>query len=241
MAIIIGIFPQLITPYTFLEAIGIPGGAWNPPSPDHPLGQAEFGRDVLARIVYGIQSSLTVLIGIFIFSLMFGIIIGAMFIVIKIYSKSTHRWLNYGLMGLIVILFIIPTIIILPYFIAILSNIFIMMMIIGLILALLYALIISNSKMERENIRNGISNILKRFIIYTPILITLMFFIYESFNFINFLGVSISLGQDISVARGQLITAPWATFYPGLALAIYTLGFLLLHFGLKEGLDTNLR
>jgi len=144
-------------------------------------------------------------------------------------------------MGSIVLAFILPAIIILHYIITIFPSVFIMMMIIGLVLAIFYALIISNSKINRENIRNGLFNILKRIVIYTPILIVLMTFIYESYNFLNLLGVSINLSSDISTARSHLITAPWASIYPGLALAIYLLGFLLLHFGLREGLDKNLR
>ena len=67
--IVVSIFPQILTPYSFNDALGVYPDAWAPPSLDHPLGQTKFGRDVLVRIIYGIAdsltfSTLTVLIGI---------------------------------------------------------------------------------------------------------------------------------------------------------------------------------
>ncbi|TFF90043.1 MAG: hypothetical protein EU548_04990, partial [Promethearchaeota archaeon] len=56
--VILAIFPQILTPYTYAEAVGVYPDAWAPPSLAHPFGQTKFGRDVLTRVVFGSANSL---------------------------------------------------------------------------------------------------------------------------------------------------------------------------------------
>ena len=70
---IIAIFPQIITPYSYDYLTQPHPGSWNPPSPDHPLGQTVMGGDVLGRTIYGITNSLVIGLGAVIIGLIGGI------------------------------------------------------------------------------------------------------------------------------------------------------------------------
>ena len=60
-----------------------------------------------------------------------------------------------------------------------------------------------------------------------------------------FLGFSdptfIEWGADISRARPELYSAPWAALFPGLMIVITVLGFMLLGDGLRDALDPRLK
>ncbi|MHA1931291.1 MAG: hypothetical protein ACW96X_02060, partial [Promethearchaeota archaeon] len=58
--IVIAIFPQLITPYTLsdITSPGYWGNNYAPPSPEHPLGTAYHGYDLLALVIWGIRDLL---------------------------------------------------------------------------------------------------------------------------------------------------------------------------------------
>jgi peptide/nickel transport system permease protein len=48
-------------------------------------------------------------------------------------------------------------------------------------------------------------------------------------------------GYDISLARDHIYTAPWTIFWPGMAILITVLGFMLLGDGLRDALDPRLK
>jgi len=56
----IAVFGPWIAPYSYEEATGITLNFWNPPSPTHPLGTGQAGRDVLSRIIYGTRYYLVI-------------------------------------------------------------------------------------------------------------------------------------------------------------------------------------
>ena len=72
----IAVFAHWISPYTYEEAEGILAGMYAPPSSEHPLGQTNFGRDVLARMLYGARYSLTIALPSITLSVSVGIILG---------------------------------------------------------------------------------------------------------------------------------------------------------------------
>ena len=50
--------PGLLAPF---EPLAIdPRGAFAPPSPAHPFGTDDSGRDVLSRVIFGARDSLTI-------------------------------------------------------------------------------------------------------------------------------------------------------------------------------------
>ena len=58
------------------------------------------------------------------------------------------------------------------------------------------------------------------------------------FGALGFFGLSdpslINLGYHVAEGRLYLFDAPWASLWPGLALYVFVIGLLLLHYGLKE-------
>ena len=76
VVVTLAIFPEWIAPYSYEIANSLPGGSWDPPSADYLLGQTEFGRDILSRMIYGARASLTIALPAISFSVIFGVIVG---------------------------------------------------------------------------------------------------------------------------------------------------------------------
>lgn len=74
--IFIAIFPSWFTPYSFEEVTGYYTGSWGPPSSDHPLGTALFGRDILGLTIWGIRDALIFGFGAVVIGLLGGLIFG---------------------------------------------------------------------------------------------------------------------------------------------------------------------
>ena len=72
--VVVGLLAPVLPLYD-VTAMRIPE-RFAPPSFDHPLGQDEFGRDVLARIVWGARASLTISIGAALISAAIGTLLG---------------------------------------------------------------------------------------------------------------------------------------------------------------------
>ena len=58
--ITLAIFAPWISPQSFDYALLPHSGSWNPPSPEHPLGQTVMGGDVYSRLIWGARTSLTI-------------------------------------------------------------------------------------------------------------------------------------------------------------------------------------
>ncbi|MFW9785280.1 MAG: hypothetical protein ACFFFB_23575, partial [Candidatus Heimdallarchaeota archaeon] len=202
--LLISIFPQILTPYTFEDAIGIYADPWNAPSPLHPLGTTQFGRDVYARIVYGIQSSLlTSLIPIGI-GLLGGLLIG-------IPMSLLNRRFKMSVEISMIIFFIYPMIFGLLIVSSIVGMIIpIPMTGLGLLLIPFFTLIIAKTRL------NGF-DIMKKVIPYVPLFFGFVVLIQLGLGFLGFSNPNmISIGYDMNVARTFLYVAPWASFFPGL-------------------------
>ncbi len=223
-AIIISIFPQILTPYSFNDAIGVYSGSWNPPSPDHPLGQTRFGRDVLARIIYAIPDSLMLGISAVLIGLICALIIG---IPIAFLNKK----LNISAEILLIPIFMIPLVFITIFGFFIFFPTFYdfgYSLLIGLCCFPFFTYLIA-----RE--RTSFYDISKKVIPYIPLFMGVTILID---TFIGLLGFSspfiIQLGTEISVARQYLYIAPWASLFPGLAVFILLSGFFILYAGLQK-------
>ena len=59
MLVLLGLFPWLFSPYDPRER-GPPEEHFQPPSPEHPLGTDDQGRDVLSLLIHGTRTSLLV-------------------------------------------------------------------------------------------------------------------------------------------------------------------------------------
>lgn len=221
--IIVSIFPMIITPYSLTQANTVIGTYYGAPSLSHPLGTTRFGRDVLARIVYGIPNSL--IFGII--SVLIGLL-GALIIGIPI--NLLNKRLKISAEIILILIFIIPLIYVIVY-----SSIAYPSMIIfgypvyfGIFLIPILVFFFAKERLSFYDMS-------KTAIRYIPLLMGYCILFY---NVIAFLGYSdpstIQLGADIFMARDYLYTAPWALLYPGIAIFILIIGFYLLYAGLQE-------
>ena len=219
--IIVAIFPQVLTPLTLQQAMGIYPGAWDPPSATHPLGQTYFGRDVLGLLAYGVSTSIKVCI----LSVLIGIAIGLLFG----YLSKVHRWVKGFVLGLMVILFIVPSIIVILIFVGILGcNISVIISIMAMYMIPGVTLLISKGNYSFKLTT-------KKVIAYFPLFMAFSILLFEAIGFLGFYDpLLVQLGDSISTARLHLYDATWASFWPSLALYVLVIGFITLHYGLKE-------
>ena len=220
IAIIISIFPQILTPYSYTEATGIFPGAWAPPSFEHLLGQARYGRDVLARIIYGISDallfcSLSVLVG----------LVSALIIGVPI--NYLNKQLNISAEIILAPIFMIPLPLLFIYTFFIFPGFFLYFFYgIYLIPVFIYLIV-------KENL--SIYEIGQKLIPYIPLIIGFTILIYTLIGFLGFVSFSgIQIGYDIASARVNFIDAPWAFIFPNLAIIILLFGFFLLYAGLQK-------
>jgi peptide/nickel transport system permease protein len=108
----LAVFPNWIAPYTFDEASSVFTGTWDPPSPEHPLGKAAMGRDVLARLIFGARASLTIAFPAITFSVILGVMVG-------IIAAYYGGWLDAIIMRLCDIMLAFPGLVLALVFIAI--------------------------------------------------------------------------------------------------------------------------
>jgi len=221
--IIIAIVPQVLTPFSMQEALGVYPGAYSPPSATHPLGQTTFGRDVLALLVYGVSTSIKVCI----LPVLIGIAIGLNFG----YLSKVHRWVKWVVLGVMVIIFIIPSVIV----ILIIQGNFLLGGNITMIMSImtLYMIPWVTLLISRGNYSYKLTA--KKLIAYFPLFMAINIMLFEAIGFLGFSDpLIIQLGDSISRARPSVFFAPWASLWPGLALYILMIGFFTLHYGLKE-------
>ncbi|MFX1327595.1 MAG: ABC transporter permease, partial [Promethearchaeota archaeon] len=106
------IFPEWLSQYTFEEANGAFYGAWQPASLRHPLGTRDFGRDILARLIYGARTSLTIALP----SIGFSVVVGVVFGVIAGYYGG---WVDSVIMRIMDVFLAFPSLIFALVFVSI--------------------------------------------------------------------------------------------------------------------------
>jgi len=138
--IIVSIFPELISGFTFEEANGLFMDAWASPSPLHPLGTSKFGRDVLAQVVYGTRNSLIFGFGAVLIGLIGGLIFGPL-------ASKYKRVVHTLTMSVMLIFYILPGILLVMFLTTILERTFgLLMFTIGFLLIPSFTRIIANAE-----------------------------------------------------------------------------------------------
>ncbi|MHA1496660.1 MAG: ABC transporter permease [Promethearchaeota archaeon] len=256
----LAVFPHWISPYTIGEVLDIYSNDWEPPNELHPLGTSKFGRDVLARLIFGARTSLTVALPAISMSVIFGIMIG----VIAAYYGG---WVDAVIMRIIDVFLAFPSLILALVFISVLGNAFgtgprieYIMLAWGILGIPYYSRLIRGNVLQAKelpyiqaarvsgagNARIMFKHILPNVI--QPIIISVTFDIggiILSLAGLSFLGFSdyrmVDWGNEISIGRTFLYTAPWASLWPGLFILLAVLGFMLLGDGLRDALDPRLK
>lgn len=224
-------------------------GSWNPPSPEHPLGQ-----DVLGRLIWGARASLVIAIPSIFLSVIFGIVFG-------IIAGFYGGWIDSIIMRIMDIFLAFPGLILAMVFIAIwgqrVEYIMLAYEIIGIPF---YSRLIRASVIQAKDLPYveavRVSGAGKLRIMFKHIMPNCIQPVIISFTFqiggvilslagLSFLGFSdptlIEWGNDVSSARLKLYESPWAAVWPGMAILFTVLGFMLLGDGLRDALDPHLK
>lgn len=228
-----------------------------PPSLEHPMGTDRYGRDVLARIIYGSRVALA--IGVIAVGIGFtgGVALGA-------FAAYRGGYIDDLIMRALETLYSIPGLVLAMTLMAILGpSIYNLFFAYGIIGIPAYARVIRSEVLsirEEEYIDAarvaGLSNwkILFREIIPNGLAAVLvqatlsMGSVIIGAAALSFLGFGVqpptaSWGRMLNSAQKSLIVAPWVAVFPGLMIFITVMGFNMLGDGLRDAMDprTSLR
>lgn len=223
------------------------------PTNQHPFGVDHRGADVLARVVHGIR--LSMFIGFIATALqtVIGIVIGAL-------AGWYGRWVDTISMRFVDIMLGIPYIILAYAFITVLGR-----GVLAVILTLALTAWLQTARAVRAGFIQvkeleyveaaralgvGSLRIMVRHIlpnVFQPVVVLMAVGVGAAIlseAALSFLGVGIqppepSLGLMINDARSFLGSDPYLLFFPGFAIVLTVLGFLLVGDGLRDALDVK--
>lgn len=226
-----------------------------PPSKAHWFGTDYFGRDILSRIIYGAQISMTVGFVVQFISLVIGVALGA--VAGYFGGKVDNIIMRFTdiVMSFPDLLFIIGVRVALGPGI---WNVFLAMSVVGWTgkARIVRGQILAVREMEYIEAARALGA--KHFkIIWKHILPNTMAPMIVSVTMgvagaimseagLSFLGLGVqepipSWGSIINEGLSYLRVAPWYTLFPGIAIALTVLGFNLLGDGLRDALDPRLK
>lgn len=242
--------------YPYEKAIGFyPDQTLQPPSYEHPMGTDDLGRDMIARVVWSSRVSVEVgfiAVGI---GLVIGLLLGAI-------SGYFGGWVDSLIMRSADVFFAFPFILGALAIMTILGPGFLNILIaVGILEWAYFARLFRSSTLSvKENdyieaaraVGAGNMRIIFRHIFpnaVSPVVI------YGAMSVggailaeaaLSFLGIGVqppqpSWGLMLAESRQFIASAPWMMYFPGLAIFITVLGFVLLADGLRDALDPRLR
>lgn len=225
------------------------------PTPAHPFGTDNMGRDILSRIIYGARISLRVSI----FSVSIATIVGVLFGVIAGYFGGIAD----GVISRILeVMFAFPEVLLALLIMSVLgaslNNIMIAIGIVytpifaritrGAVLSIKGSLYVEAARsMGVKNTSIIIHHILPN--ILSPIIVQVtlsLAFAILSEAALSFLGIGVepdipSWGIMLSSGKQWIELAWWVGVFPGVAIALSVLGFNVMGDGLRDVLDPRLR
>jgi len=251
--IVIAIFAPLIAPYDPIERIK--ADSQMSPSAKHWFGTDILGRDILSRVIYGTRISLqvgVVAVGISVFiGLFFGALAGYFGNVpdIIIMRLADIFFAFPYILGAIAIMTVLgPGLINIFIAIGVLGWASFARIFRGSILSIknkeyieaARALGASNSRIIVKHI---FPNAFAPIIVYATMNVGIAIIVEAALSFLG-LGVqppTPAWGEMLSESMKYINSAPWMMFFPGLAILLTVLGFVLLGDGLRDAFDPKLK
>ena len=223
------------------------------PTNQHIFGTDALGRDVLARVVYGVRLSLFIGLVATLAETMVGIVVGAV-------AGWFKGWIDVVLMRLVDIILGIP------YLVLALAMVSVLGKGIGAVIVTLAATawlqtarivragFLQVRELEYVEAAKAIGVPTRRIMVrhvlpnvFQPVIVLVAVGIGSAIlaeAALSFLGVGVkapapSLGLMISESQASFTTAPHLLFFPGLAIVLTVLGFMLVGDGLRDALDVK--
>lgn len=253
---VITLVTPLIAPYDPAAQGDIVTTRYLPPSWEHWMGTDKFGRDILTRVMYGSQISLTIGFVAVAISITLGTLAGAL-------AGYFGRWVDSVIMRFTDMMLAFPRLVLLIVVIALFENpsIWLVVVVLGLTGWMGTARLVRGevlSLREREFVLAaralgmGDGRIILRHIIpntLAPVIVSATLGIGQTIlteASLSFLALGVqpptpSWGNMISDGRDALILAWWISTFPGLAIVFTVIAFNLLGDGLRDALDPRLR
>src|SRR5690554_146847 len=225
------------------------------PSPAHPLGTDNFGRDTLARVLHAYRTSVGVSLGAVGLATVLGGLIGLL-------AAYFGGWVDRLLMRLMDVLLAFPIILLAIAILAVLGpGSFNTGLAIGIVYTPIFArlargpaLTVLNwdyvaaaralgSSPVRLLARHVAPNILAPVMVQVTLSLSTAILVEASLSFLG-LGTQPpipSLGLMLSESRNFMLLSPWVSVFSGLAILVASLGFNLFGDGLRDLLDPTLR
>lgn len=251
--IIMAVLAPMIAPYDPLKVRF--EDSLKSPSLKYPFGTDLLGRDILSRIIYGSRVSIQVGIIAVAISLIIGLILGLV-------AGFFGSWIDVIIMRLVDITYAFPFLLFAIAIMTILGPGFINVFIaIGIINWAWFARVVRGSVLsarEQEYVlaaralgasptRIMFKHIMPN--IVAPVIVGAALnsgYAILAEAALSFLGIGVqppnpSWGLMLSDARSYISNAPWMTLYPGLAISLTVLGFILLGNGIRDAIDPRLK
>ncbi|MBR4742987.1 MAG: ABC transporter permease [Oscillospiraceae bacterium] len=251
--ILVAVFAKYIAPYSY--EVADKSRALEGPSKDHLLGTDRMGRDLLSRLIYGTQQSLSMGIFAIVISAVVGILLGSI-------AGYFGGWVDNLIMRLLDIYQSIPMMLLCITFAAVLGP-----SLRNAIIAIGISMVPGYARMMRASILTvrdneyidaaKMCNCTNRQIILShiipnaisPLIVTITMSIggaVLSGAGLSFIGLGVQSpvaewGAMISDGRNFMRTNPTLALYPGLCIMITVLAFNLLGDGLRDALDPRLK
>lgn len=252
----LAIFAPYLTPYPE-QGRGEPNivQKLQPPSREHPLGTDRLGRDLLARVMFGARSSLSIGFLVVAIGVAIGMPLGAI-------AGYFGGWVDEVIMRLTDVFLSFPPLLLAIAIAAALGPSFVNAMIaISIVWWPWYTRIVraqTLSLKERAFVEaaRGIGvrgpTIITRHIlpnVMTPVLVQATIDIGAAIltgATLSFLGLGVQpptadWGKMVDVGRAYMLVAPWYATFPGLAIFLVALSMNLLGDGLRDVLDPRTR
>jgi peptide/nickel transport system permease protein len=228
-----------------------------PPSPMHPLGTDSAGRDVLSRLLYAGQVSLTVGLVAALMSTSIGLLLGSM-------AGTYGGWVDVAIMRVTDVVLSFPALVVIITLVALVGpSLFTIVLGIGLffwptacriVRGLSLSLREQDFILAAQAIGATRRHIILRHLIpsvLSPLTVTATFAVAQAILLeaaLSFLGLGIrppqpSWGNMLSDAQSLTIleSMPWLWLPPGLAIAVTVLAINFIGDGLRDALDPRQR
>jgi len=243
----------LLTPYDPIRLNVVE--SLEPPSARHWLGTDQFGRDVLARVIYGARVSMAMGVVAVTISVVLGLALG----LVSGYYRGTVDLL---VMRLVDVMLAFPGILLALVIIAVLGpNLGSAMIAVGVSGMPLFVRVVRSSTLTVRALQyveaaqaagSGDARVLVRHVlpnVLTPVIVLVTLGIPSAIvagAALSFLGLSVKpptpdWGEMLSKGRAFMGTAWWLSTFPGLAIAVIVLAINRFGDGLRDALDPRLK